>query len=213
MWPLRACFPEEFSHRWKGVISPPRCLWLITRILKLKLQYWGHLMQRANSLGKTLMLGKTEGRRRRAWQRMRWLDGITNSVDMKLSKLWETVEDRGAWSAAVHEHMDRHSETQLSDWTIRRRLVNHVAGAEIHIFIIISIEMHQLQLVDFWAKRIQRKLVFTFHFHLGQTLHWAESQQDWKGPTQDWARGSVGPVHFNKCYYLPSTELRHQMVK
>ena len=73
-------------------------------ILKLKLQYFGHLMQRADSLEKILMLGKVEGKRRRGWQRIKWLDSISKSMDMNLSKLQERVEDRGTWQAAVHGH-------------------------------------------------------------------------------------------------------------
>ena len=71
-------------------------------MLKLKLQYFGHVMRRADSLEKTLMLGKIDGKRRRVWQRIRWLDNISDSKDMNLSKLQEIVEDRGAWCAAVH---------------------------------------------------------------------------------------------------------------
>ena len=111
---LRVPWTERRSNQSILKESNPEYL-LEGLMLKLKLQYFGHLMWITNSLEKTLMLGKIEGQRRRGWQRMRWLGGITKAMNLGLSKLWVSVMDREAWRAAVHGITK--SQTWLSDWT------------------------------------------------------------------------------------------------
>ena len=142
-------------------------------MLKLKLQYFNHLMWRANSLEETLMLGKTEGRRRRGWQRMRQLDGIIDLIDMSLSKLQEIVKDREAWCAAVRGFTK--SQTQLSDWTT-------IEGNEalIHATVWMNLEIYAK-----WKKSDTEDHILSGSIY----VRWPENRQIRRN---EWLFGAVG---------------------